>query len=181
MEGLILLKTPVPTVKELNECPILILTSDAPWNPNEDQGLTEIWDSDNTIEKEIQDRTARDAVASRVRDGKNVHICNVGTLDKVVTWTPDAFQDGRKNQSFQTNVTSSQQLPQDQLDHFPVVTILDPLRSHAVSSISMMTTPLIYPSTVANVTIVKGASLILMIGAIPMMIATVTMKVCLVF
>ena len=96
VEGIILLKTRAPTIKELNDCPILILTSDATWNPNEDQGLTEIWDPDNTIEKEIQDLTARDAVASRVRNGKNVHICNVGTSDKVVTWTPDAFQDGEK-------------------------------------------------------------------------------------
>ena len=111
VEGLILLKTRAPTIKELNECPILILTSDAPWNPNEDQGLTEIWDPDNTIKKDVQDLTARDAVASRVRDGKDVHNCNVGTSDKAVTWTPDAIQDGDKDS-----------IVLDECDDLPVIT-----------------------------------------------------------
>ena len=79
-DGLVLLKTRVPTIQELESCPILILTSDAPWNPNEDElpgGTTEIWDPDNTIEKQIKDSVARNAVASRMREGTDVHVCNI--------------------------------------------------------------------------------------------------------
>ena len=38
-DGLVLLKTSVPSIQELESCPILILTSDAPWHPNKDESL----------------------------------------------------------------------------------------------------------------------------------------------
>eukprot|EP00979_Chaetoceros_neogracilis_P009185 scaffold2090_cov151-Chaetoceros_neogracile.AAC.2 len=86
-DGLVLLKTRLPSIQELESCPILILTSDAPWNPNEDEtpgGSTEIWDPDNLIEKDIKDSSARAAIASRMREGSNIHICNCKAVKEEV-------------------------------------------------------------------------------------------------
>ena len=80
-----------------------------------------------------------------------------------------------------TNVTISLRLHRDQMDQSSVIAALTPHQSHVVSSISKMMTLLICQSAVATVTVTTVASLILIMGAMPTMISTVTMRACLAF
>jgi len=76
-KGLVLLKTKKPTMQELENCPIVILTSDAPWNPDETENppnSLQSWDSDLSNEKEIIDTGARSLLADRIREGVDVHM-----------------------------------------------------------------------------------------------------------
>jgi len=76
-KGLVLLKTKKPTTQELENCPIVILTLDAPWNPDETENppnSLQSWDPDLSNEKEIIDTGARSLLADRIREGVNVHM-----------------------------------------------------------------------------------------------------------
>ena len=85
-KGLIYLHTWKPTDQELHTCPVIMLTSDAEWNPdnlsdnpNHHPDPT-TWDPLNTCEdREIVNSNVRNIIARRVNDGVNVHVTSSTT------------------------------------------------------------------------------------------------------
>ena len=64
--GLIILKTWRPPNDELKTCPILMLTSDAPWNPADSKSNGIAWNPDSTSEREIVRDTEQSIMATRL-------------------------------------------------------------------------------------------------------------------
>lgn len=78
--GLILLATRKPTEQELSECPVIMLTSDAEWNPEElndnpkQHPVVETWDPDaNANDRTIVNASVRSIMARRIKEGDRVH------------------------------------------------------------------------------------------------------------
>ena len=91
-KGLIFLKTWKPSKVELQTCPILMITSDAEWNPESlQESSLQSWDPNvNSEDRKIVDTQVRNIMAHRVSTGVGIHSLSTRRVINHVRPAPQA-------------------------------------------------------------------------------------------